>query len=251
MDESEITIENHLRELRRRHDLSQEELAEALGISRQSVIAFEQGKFLPSLPIVVSLCKFFNTAFEDLFAVEREIFDEEPKNQIEVKVISSADVAPRKEKNMNTELEPWRPFREAISLRDAVDRLLSDSFITPRTGASGAGMPKVDIKERKEDILIKVELPGLSEEEIDVEVSSDGIVTISGEKAEEKEEVGEKDNYYYKESYSGSFSRSFSLPTEVVAGKAEANMEHGVLTVTVPKARPEKVQKLKISPKKK
>ena len=245
MEETEI--ENRMRDLRREMTLSQEELAEALGISRQSIIALEQGRYLPSLPLAVSICQFFDRAFEEIFCLaqspENE-YDEDDK--VKIKVSKSAKAALREESDMDM-LEPWRPFRESISLRDAVDRLLSDSVITPRT--AGPAMPKVDIKERKEDFLIKAELPGLAEEEVDVEVSSDGIVTISGEKQEEKEE--KEEGYHYHETFSGAFSRSFSLPADVVADKAAADMEQGVLTITIPKAKPEKVQKLKVSTKKK
>lgn len=254
MTEEDIEIENRLKELRRERQLSQEDLAGALGISRQSVIALEQGRFLPSLPLAISMCRFFDLAFEEIFQIEREIGEEidrafEEDNSIRIKVVNThnPEVVSGKEREMSNELEPWRPFREAISLRDAVDRLLSDSVITPRMPAMA--MPKIDIKERNEDILVRAELPGIKEEEVDIEVSSDGFVTISGQKAQEKEE--KEEGYHYKESYSGSFSRSFSLPTEVVADRAVADMENGVLTLIIPKARPEKVQKLKIAPKKK
>ena len=148
---------------------------------------------------------------------------------------------------MISELEPWRPLG-AVSFGDVVDRLLSDNGSIRKGGTI---MPKIDIKEQKEDFVIKAELPGLKEAEVDIEVTSDGTVTISGEKKEEKEEENEEKGYYYQESYSGSFSRSLSLPSEVIADKAAADMENGVLTITVPKARPEKIQKLKVTPKKK
>lgn len=248
LDDLEIKIEERLRELRRQRDMSQEELAEALGVSRQSIIALEQGRYLPSLPIAISLCRVFDMAFEELFSLQREM-DEvlEQNKHIEVRVVNSALPAQGKENEMNTEMEPWRPIGGAMSLRDAVDRLMSDSFITPRS--VGFTMPKIDIKERKEDIVVKAELPGVAEEDVDIEVSSDGVVTISGERKAEKEE--KEEGYFYKESMSGKFSRSFSLPTEVVADKAEADMENGILTVIIPKARPEKVQKLKVQAKKK
>lgn len=258
VEDLEIKIEDKLRELRRERDLSQEDLAEALGVSRQSIIALEQGRYLPSLPIAVSLCRFFDLAFEEFFNLGDGLDEIEQnfnnKKHLEVKVINDVQSAQkneadrtRKENNMASDMEPWRPFGGMMSLRDAVDRLMSDSFITPRS--VGFATPKVDIKERKEDIVVKAELPGVAEEDVDVEVSSDGVVTISGEKKADKEE--KEEGYYYKESYAGSFSRSFSLPAEVVADKAEADMENGVLTITVPKAKPEKIQKLKVTPKKK
>jgi len=231
MSDKEIAIKNKLKDLRKRRHLSQEELADKLGISRQSVIALEHGKYLPSLPLAVSMCNLFNSAFEDVFEFEHEI-----KNIINNHF--------GKEVKMPSELSPWRPFREAISLRDAMDRLFEDSVITPR--AIGA-MPKIDIKEKKDGIVVKAELPGVEEKDVNVEIL-DNVMTISGEKAEEKEE--EKEGYYYKESRSGAFERSFSLPADVKADKAEAEMKNGVLTVTVPKIEPKKARKIAIKPKK-
>ena len=82
------------------------------------------------------------------------------------------------------ELEPWRPFREAVSLRDAMDRLFEDSVITP-SKISG-GLPRIDLKETKDSVVVKAELPGVAEDDISVEVL-DNVMTISGEKKEEKE----------------------------------------------------------------
>ena len=69
-------IQNRLKDFRVKQGLSQEDLADELGISRQSIIALEQGKYLPSLPLVVSMCQFFNSAFEDIFEFEREVEEE-------------------------------------------------------------------------------------------------------------------------------------------------------------------------------
>ena len=145
---------------------------------------------------------------------------------------------------MPSEMSPWRPFREAVSLRDAMDRLFEDSVITPKT--IGA-MPKIDIKETKNAIIVKAELPGIDEDKVDVEIM-DNVMTISGEKAEEKVEEGE--GYHYKESHSGAFQRSFSLPADVKAEKAEAEMKNGVLTISVSKVEPKKAKKIAIKPKK-
>jgi HSP20 family protein len=252
MDDKEFTIENRLRELRKEHKLSQEELAEAIGISRQSIIALEQGRSMPSLPLAVNFCQFFNAAFEEIFNFEKEIdreFDNAiNNNSINIKVINDPDesLGSRKE-NAMVELEPWKPFREAVSLRDAIDRLFEDSFITP--AKIGGGMPKIDVKDKKDAVVVKAELPGVSEEDVNVEIL-DNVMTISGERKEEKEEKEEEKGYYYKESHTGHFTRSFTLPSEVIAEKASAEMKNGVLTITVPKVEPKKAQKVQISPKK-
>lgn len=272
MENSEPTIENKLKDLRKDRKLSQEELAEELGISRQSIIALEQGKYLPSLPLVVSLCKFFHSPFEEIFEFEKEI-EEAIDNIVEgsqkniinisdgpIRLLSQkiepdrSGLARGKENIMGTEMEPWRPLREAVSLRDAMDRLFEDSVITPKTAGV---MPKIDIKDKKDSIEVRAELPGMVEEDIDIEIT-DGVMTISGEKSHfasnsakasrDKEEEGA---YYYKESHTGAFSRSFNLPADVKEEKAEAEMKNGVLTVAIPKIEPKKATKVKIAPKKK
>jgi HSP20 family protein len=250
VEDKDISIENRLKEHRKEHKLSQEELADAIGISRQSIIALEQGRSMPSLPLAVTFCRFFNSAFEELFEFERE-FDTEISdvfNDDKIKINISNDpdkkVGSRKE-NAMVELEPWRPFREAVSLRDAMDRLFEDSFITP---AKVGGMPKIDVKDTKGHVVVKAELPGIEEEDINVEIL-DNIMTISGEKRVEKEDGDEK-SFFYKESHTGKFSRSFNLPSEVQAEKAVADMRKGVLTITVPKIEPKKAKKIEIGKKK-
>lgn len=249
----DFSIENKIRQLRRERKLSQEDLAGALGISRQSIIAIETGRTTPSLPLAASICRFFDSAFEELFAFQREMEEEIDKTFAsfdDEKLINSEEAdenadPDRKENNM--ELQPWRPFREAISLHDAMDRLLEDSFITP--SRVGGGMPKINIKDRGTSLVVEAELPGIEEDDINVEILDD-VMTISGEKKEEKEGGSEKKGYYYKESHSGAFSRSFSLPADVVADKASAEMKNGVLSITVPKIEPKKAKKISVSKKK-
>jgi HSP20 family protein len=255
MEDKEFEIEIKIKELRREHHLSQEELAEALGISRQSVNSLEQGRSLPSLPLAVSFCKFFNTAFEEIFEFEREVERAIENQQISfdnVEKISDQNSALefRKEKNM-VELEPWRPAREAVSLRDAMDRLFEDSFITP---GKIAPMPKLDIIDQKDSIQVRAELPGISEDDVNIEIK-DIQMTISGETKQEKSFDSTQDKeakgagYYYKESHSGSFSRTITLPADVQGDKAEAEMKDGILSITVPKVEEKKAKKIAIKKK--
>lgn len=255
MNEEDLSIENNLKDFRKSHNLSQEELANKLGISRQSIIALEQGKSMPSLPLVVTMCRFFNSSFEDIFNLGDQIkndVEEMINNDINIKVINNAhglnsnfeQADGRKETIMSSEMEPWRPFREMVSLRDAMDRLFEDSVITPKTGSSM--MPKIDIRDKKDAVIVRAELPGVAEEDIDVEIS-ENVMTISGERKEEKEK--EEEGYYYKESHSGAFSRSFSLPSDVKGEKASADMKNGVLVVSIPKLEPKKATKIKVAKK--
>jgi HSP20 family protein len=273
MNAEDSSIENRLKDLRKKQHLSQEELAEELGISRQSVIALEQGKYLPSLPLVINMCKFFHSPLESIFEFEMEIEGEidniidEQKNIINddrpvrfpaqiIEPVHSGLVGD-KENIMPNELGPWRPFREAVSLRDAMDRLFEDSVISSK---GTVAMPKIDIKDKKDAIEVRAELPGMEEDEIEIEVA-DNVMTISGEKKEDAAfaegeagapaSEGMRGGYYYKESHSGSFSRSFTLPADVKEEKAEAEMKKGVLIVTIPKIAPKKATKVKVIPKKK
>ncbi len=236
MEPKHIVIK--LRELREKHELSQTELAERLGLSRQSVISLEQGKFFPSLPIIVQLCQVFDRAFEDLIEYDgpEDGIENIENNQPSIKIIKS------KEATMPGFLEPWRPYRESLSLREAMDRLMEDSIVSPRSALGMA--PKINVLEKGANIVIKAEVPEVKEEDLDIEVADD-LVTISGERKDEKETKDE--DYFHKETHYGSFSRTVTLPSAVVAEKAEAKVRNGVLTVTIPKVEEKKAKKVKIA----
>ena len=143
----------------------------------------------------------------------------------------------------------WEPFRDLISLREAMDRLFEESFIRPRGGwlaPLGAGALAVDMYETDQDVVIKSSVPGVKAEDIDITITGDTL-TIKGEtKAEEKVE---KANYVRQERRYGAFSRSVTLPTSIVAEKAKAEFENGVLTLTLPKAEEVKPKAIKVKAK--
>ena len=143
----------------------------------------------------------------------------------------------------------WDPFRDTPSLRNAMDRLFEDSFVTPRFGwiapASAAGMA-LDVYETKEQVVIKAALPGVKPEETEVTITGDTL-TIRGESKEEKEI--KEENYIRKESHWGSFARSVTLPAGLKADKAEATFENGVLTLKIPKSEETKPKSIKVKAK--
>ena len=104
----------------------------------------------------------------------------------------------------------------------------------------------VDIVEDDKKFTVKAELPGVKEDDLKVTLENN-LLTISGEKKEEKEEKGK--NYYRKECFSGTFSRSFSLPENIDVDKIDATYKNGVLTIDIPKSE-EKNNKKEIKIKK-
>ena len=93
------------------------------------------------------------------------------------------------------------------------------------------GKPDADLSESGDVLTYKLELPGMSEQDIDVEIT-DGMLTVKGEKRDESEEKG--DNYIFTERRYGSFERRFLVPANVDAKHVKANFDKGVLKITVP-----------------
>jgi HSP20 family protein len=131
-------------------------------------------------------------------------------------------------------LVPWRPFEDFGTLRHEMDRLLERFFGEPSGVERPAGRwtPRANVMETNESLTITAELPGLEAKDVDVALSGD-MLTIKGEKKQEKEE---KDEYHHmvERSY-GAFTRMVRLPAPVAADKIKATFKNGVLTVTLPK----------------
>jgi HSP20 family protein len=142
----------------------------------------------------------------------------------------------------------WDPFREMMSLRQAMDRLFEESFARSWRfwpDMAGGELP-IDMYQTANDVVVKAALPGLKPEEVDITITGDTL-TIKGEHKEEQEAKDE--DYFYKERRYGAFSRSVTIPVQVRSDKAEAVFENGVLTLTLPKAEEIKPKQIKVKPK--
>jgi HSP20 family protein len=126
------------------------------------------------------------------------------------------------------ELMDWRPFWSPLFGREGRS-LLEDVW---GRGAGGRLAPCVDITEDDGHYVVTAELPGTRREDVTVELE-EGVLTIRGEKKNEREEKKEK-RRFVERSY-GSFSRSFTLPANADADKVAASFKDGVLTVTIDK----------------
>ena len=142
----------------------------------------------------------------------------------------------------------WGPFREMISLRNAMDRLFEDSFVRPSRlwPELERGELPVDVYQTANDVVVKATIPGVKPEEVDISITGDTI-TIKAEHKEEKEV--KQEDYFYKERRYGTFNRSIPITVQVKADKAEAVFENGVLTLTLPKAEEVKPKQIKVKAK--
>jgi len=137
-----------------------------------------------------------------------------------------------------------RERSELARLHDEMDDLLGSFFSGWEWPSLGRGRwPAVDIADRENDILVKVEVPGCKSEDIDISVQGN-MLTISGEKKEEEEKTGR--GYYHVERSYGTFRRDLHLPSDVEPGKIEAVYKDGVLSITMPKAEKCKAVKVKV-----
>ncbi|OQY19235.1 MAG: heat-shock protein Hsp20 [Anaerolineaceae bacterium 4572_32.1] len=148
-----------------------------------------------------------------------------------------------------TNLVRWEPFRDLVSLRDAMDRLFEESVVHPRTGwlaPAGTEALTVDMYETDDAVVVKSAIPGIKPQDLDVSIVGDTL-TIKGET--KSEEDVKEEHYIHRERRYGSFCRSLMLPLPVLADKAEAEFENGVLTLTLPKAEEVKPKLIKVKTK--
>lgn len=134
-------------------------------------------------------------------------------------------------------LIPWNPFREVD--RDMINFMENTPF--GFFGKSTA--PKVDVYENDDKIVVKAEIPGVSKEDLNIYVNENSI-RLSGQTKKEKDFRDE--NAYHSERYFGSFSRTVPLPVEVKSEMATASYKDGILSISVPKAEPNKNKGRKI-----
>jgi len=139
---------------------------------------------------------------------------------------------------------PQSLFSEGL-LEDFPDRL-RQMFGNPLERGQPVGwMPAMEIIEDKNALVVTAELPGLVAKDVEISID-DGVLTVSGEKQEEKREGAEDSEHYLFERRYGSFRRSFTLPNAVDVDKISAEFENGVLKVTMPKSEKAKAKGKKI-----
>ena len=142
----------------------------------------------------------------------------------------------------------WEPFRELSTLQTEMNRLFNSVFEPQQGGNGGTQMrrwlPAMDLLETGEHFVLRADLPGLSEEDVRIELE-DGTLTISGERKAEHESA--EQGYYRVERAFGSFSRSLALPRGVDPEGVSAQFDRGVLEVRIPKPEERKPRRIEIA----
>ncbi|MCW3069816.1 MAG: Hsp20/alpha crystallin family protein [Solirubrobacterales bacterium] len=147
----------------------------------------------------------------------------------------------------------WEPAREMQTIQQEMNRLFGSFFDAPEgAGGSGGGdggslrrwIPAMDLVEEGDHFVLRADLPGVREEDVNVELE-DNVLTISGERKAEHED--RKEGYHRIERAVGRFSRSLTLPEGIDPDSIEARFENGVLTVRIPKPEERRPRRVEIS----
>jgi HSP20 family protein len=154
------------------------------------------------------------------------------------------------------ELVRWDPFQEMLSLRDAMNQLVAESFVRPQ-GSAGTFQPRMDLYEEGNEYVVKLAVPGLKPDNFEITLQQN-VLTIRGRTQEEKEQesAGQDGNnqngdkqkgrqYHVREHRYGEFLRTIQFPVQVDPNKVQATLSDGVLTIRVPKteaAMPKRIQ---------
>jgi HSP20 family protein len=140
----------------------------------------------------------------------------------------------------------WDPFQELASLQNRVNSLFQDYG---RTGqdeltTTGSFVPAVDVYEDEHKVTLKLEIPGIKQEDVDVRLENNTL-TVRGERNFEKEE--KEENFHRIERRYGSFARSFTLPNTIDTEKVQASYENGVLKIELAKRAEAKPKQIKVN----
>ena len=139
----------------------------------------------------------------------------------------------------------WDPFRELASLQNRVNSLFQDyGRSNDELTTSGSFVPAVDVYEDAHKVVLKLEVPGVKQEDLDVQVENQTL-TVRGQRTFENEE--KEENFQRIERRYGSFSRSFTLPNTINTASVSANYENGILKIELAKREEAKPKQIKVN----
>ncbi len=151
---------------------------------------------------------------------------------------------------MANALGRWDPFRDMMTLRDAMDRLFEESFVWPRSffarDVSGYASLPIDLYETKDELILHAVLPGLKAEDVNVQLENGRLIIDANVPEREIKNA----TIHYRELTSGNLHREITLPVAVDESKVDAVVENGYLTLRLPKAEEFKPKQIQIKVKK-
>lgn len=140
----------------------------------------------------------------------------------------------------------WDPIREMMGMQNQMDQVFEDFFSRSPVSYDGYGVVNLDMIQTADEVIVKASVPGIKPDDLNIAVTGDTL-TIRGEVKSEEEK---KDaNYHMREIKYGSFARSVLLPCAVVADKAQAEFENGMLRLVLPKAEEVKPKTITVKAK--
>jgi HSP20 family protein len=142
------------------------------------------------------------------------------------------------------ELSNWGSSDRLASLRDEMNRMFDFSFPSRDTGLFSGWSPALDVYDEKDHLLVKVELPGMKKEDIEISLH-DGMLTISGERKHEFE--GKEGETFRSERYFGKFQRTVTLPVSVNPENVKATYKDGLLSIELAKSEEAKPRQIEVN----
>lgn len=143
----------------------------------------------------------------------------------------------------------WNPIGEALTLRQAMDRLFEDSFVSPASGwtshVNGQLPPAIDMYETDDAVVLTAAVPGVRSEDLQLTITGQTL-TLRGENQPAPDISPEQ--YVYRERRYGGFQRQIALPVRVESDKAEATFDNGILTLRIPKAAEVQPRRIEVRP---
>ncbi|OGP53500.1 MAG: hypothetical protein A2Y65_10770 [Deltaproteobacteria bacterium RBG_13_52_11] len=138
----------------------------------------------------------------------------------------------------------WEPLKDLMALQERMNKLFDETFSRgTQDQEAGVWSPAMDIMEKGDEIILKMEIPEVDQKDLDIKVEGN-VLTIKGERR--IEEGTKREDYHRLERPYGRFSRSFSLPNTVDQGKVKAGHKDGILRVVLPKKEETKPKQIKV-----
>lgn len=143
----------------------------------------------------------------------------------------------------------WEPIGELNTIQNEMNRLFNTFFDQSGTSGRGSGegrrrwIPAMDLVETDDHYVLRADLPGLSDDDVNVELQ-DNVLTVSGERRTEHQD--RQEGYYRLERAFGGFSRSLTLPEGVDPDGVQAHFDRGVLEISIPKPEQKKPRQVQI-----